>query len=178
VSIAALTGIVAAIAVGMAALRYASDAWAVSLAIFTLALLFTSILGAIHGTNRGFWRGVALFGWGYLLLDGFTVSWIDSTIRPHTFLMPALTELYPYLHHDPPRQHPGSKGGLGIVLAPGVMPPVELFSSQHRSFQTVGIWISRLLFALLGGIIGRIVIANHRPREDRDVTIRPMPDRS
>jgi hypothetical protein len=174
VSIAGLVGIIAVIATGMAALRYASDGWASLIAFLTLALLFTSILGAIHGTDRAFWRGVAIFGWGFLLLDAFSVSWVDRTIRPGHVLSQLFTDLYPVAYHDPPRVPPGSKGfGGGMGSKGGGTPgrragaprPVQLYSDEHQAFMSVGIWLSRLLFALLGGIIGRLVIPSRSPPE-------------
>jgi hypothetical protein len=175
-SIAGLAGIVSAIAIGMAALRYASPAWALSFAILTFALLFASILGAIHGIDRAFWRGVAVFGWGFLLLDSVTVWWITPSIRPSTTLESLLTRVYPIVFHDPPRlQLGGMGGGMGRrmlpggpanALPPGTPPaPISFFSDEYRAFQSVGLWLSRLIFALIGGIIGRVVIARPRPPE-------------
>ena len=91
-----------------------------------------------------------------MLLDCFNVTWIDSTLRPLTHLNGFYTELYPYLYHNPPRHDPASKGPS--YVGAGMLPPLQLFSQEHRSFQSVGIWLSRLLFALLGGIVGRLVI--------------------
>jgi hypothetical protein len=168
-SIVGLLAIVAVIAVGIAALRYASQAWAAVFAVLTLALLFTSILGAVRGRDLPFWRGVALFGWGFLFLDAFTPWWIDESVRPRTTLSAFLTEVFPVVFHNPPLM-----GGAMGAFMPGTPPPrpqINLYSVEYKAFQNVGAWLSHLLFAIMGGIVGRIVLGGRSrptsPANDR-----------
>jgi hypothetical protein len=162
-------GIIAVIALGMAALRYASNAWAVAFAIITLAVLFTSILGAIYGTDRAFWRGVALFGWGFLLVDSFTVWWIDPSIRPSSSLTSFLTQVYPVVRQEPPREPEIRLIDSSIVRFGNGSPtgprPVALWTPEYHAFVSIGVWLSRLFFAFVGGIVGQIMIARSRPPE-------------
>jgi hypothetical protein len=67
-AIAGLMGLV--VAVGVAALRFASELWAGVLLMLTLGVLGAAVL-AFHersGASRAWWRGFALFGWGYVVL--------------------------------------------------------------------------------------------------------------
>ena len=67
-NIASLLVIVFILGVGFAALREASALWESGLFTLTLGVLLTSILLAIHRTEkrRAFWMGFAIFGWIYL----------------------------------------------------------------------------------------------------------------
>ena len=67
-TIAGLLGLVLGLAVGLAALRQASDVWDGLVFGGTLAVLLASVLLAVHrdGSRRSFWLGFALFGWVYL----------------------------------------------------------------------------------------------------------------
>src|SRR5690349_24130234 len=63
-----LMGAVAALGVAVAALRYASDAWAAGLFTATLVLLATAALGAIGSVPPDLRRwGLVVFGSTYLL---------------------------------------------------------------------------------------------------------------
>ena len=68
-SIASLLALIVFVAVGLAALQAASDAW--DGGVFSLALLtlLTSALLAVHrgGRGRAFWLGFTLFGSAYLM---------------------------------------------------------------------------------------------------------------
>jgi hypothetical protein len=70
-TIAGLLGIVVFLAVGLAALRAATDAWDGGVFGVTLALLLVSVLLAVHrtGRRRAYWLGFALFGWAYLVMS-------------------------------------------------------------------------------------------------------------
>jgi hypothetical protein len=69
-SIAGLMGLVLIAALGMAALRNASETWAGVTYLVTRGVLGLAILCAIYarGARRAWWLGVCLFGWGYLAL--------------------------------------------------------------------------------------------------------------
>jgi len=70
-TIASQLVVVLLVAVGFAALRETSDLWDGGVFTLALAVLLVSILFAVHrtGSERAFWLGFALFGWGYLGLS-------------------------------------------------------------------------------------------------------------
>ncbi len=70
VSIARLMGAVLIAAVGFAALRNLSDAWAGLMLMLTCGVLLMGVVGAVcQGPHeRAWWLGFALFGFGYLAL--------------------------------------------------------------------------------------------------------------
>ena len=67
-TIAGMLGVVAFVAVGIAALRSGSDLWAATIFTLTAATLASAVLVSIHrqGRTRAFWFGFALFGWLHL----------------------------------------------------------------------------------------------------------------
>ena len=69
-SIAGLMGVVLVSAVGFAALRNASEAWAGWMLLLTCGVLTLAVVGSLcRGPDeRAGWLGFALFGWGYLAL--------------------------------------------------------------------------------------------------------------
>ena len=75
-SIAGLMSIVVVAAVGLAALRSPSLAWASTLFMVTCGVFGLAIVGAIYrvGVARAWWLGFCVFGLGYLAVVGFTRS--------------------------------------------------------------------------------------------------------
>jgi hypothetical protein len=88
-TIASLLVVVLLVAVGFAALREASDLWDRGVFTLALAVLLVSILFAVHrtGSERAFWLGFALFGWGYLGLS------LVPSIEPRLLMAKALAHL-------------------------------------------------------------------------------------
>jgi hypothetical protein len=70
-TIASLLGLVVFLAVGLAALRAATDTWDSGVFGVTLSLLLFSLVLVIHRIERrrAYWLGFALFGWAYLLMS-------------------------------------------------------------------------------------------------------------
>jgi hypothetical protein len=70
-TIAGLIVIVTLVAVALAALRAADDAWDVGTFGLTLLILLASVLLAVHrrGRRRAYWLGFSLFGWAYLAMS-------------------------------------------------------------------------------------------------------------
>lgn len=70
-TIRTLLGIVLFVAIAIAALRAADDAWVSGVFGLTLLILLTAVLLAVHRTDRrrAFWLGFALFGWAYLIVS-------------------------------------------------------------------------------------------------------------
>jgi hypothetical protein len=69
-SIAGLMGAVLVAAVGLAALKNATETWAGAMLLLTCGTLALAVVGAIYrkGVQRAWWLGFSLFGWGYLVL--------------------------------------------------------------------------------------------------------------
>ena len=78
-SLTALFGAVLFAAFGTAAIRFASPLWAGLTMAVTVPLLFAAILGALFrlGQARAFWTGMAVCGWGYLLL--VLAPWFEAS---------------------------------------------------------------------------------------------------
>ena len=70
-TIAGVIAIVAFMAVGLAALRGADDAWDGGLFGLTALTLLMAVLLAIHrrGARRAYWLGFTMFGWVYLVMS-------------------------------------------------------------------------------------------------------------
>ena len=68
--IAGLMSAVVVVPLGLAALRNASETWAGATFLSTCAVLCLAIVGVVcrGESERAWWLGFALFGWGYLIL--------------------------------------------------------------------------------------------------------------
>ena len=103
-SVAGLLLLAGLVAVGSAALRNSSAAWAGGMLLATLGMLGMSILGVIYrsGGERAWWLGCALFGSGYLalafspamgqklpttrlLVDAYYTQFIEAGQQGHVF---------------------------------------------------------------------------------------------
>ncbi|HWE37149.1 MAG TPA: hypothetical protein VG406_11335 [Isosphaeraceae bacterium] len=135
-TIAGLMGLVVVAAVGVAALRFASELWAGVLLIGTLAMLGAAVLGVVHrrGARRAWWQGFALFGWGYLFVS--LGPWAADAVAPHLPTTTALDALFERMH--PPRKEEArlsafiSRGGGG-----GAAPAIYAISSAAPVTATV-----------------------------------------
>jgi hypothetical protein len=174
-SIAGLMGLVVVAAVGVAALRFASELWAGVLLMLTLGVLGAAILGMVHRRDgkRAWWQGFALFGWGYLTLA--LGPWFGATIAPSLPTTTGLNALYAKMH--PASEVEQARRGAvtttgGWVSAtdtswastatstgtpPGTWTSVTLFvaSPTSESFLRVGHCLWALLAACVGGLVGR-----------------------
>jgi hypothetical protein len=154
-TIAGLMGLVVVVAVGVAALRFASDLWAGILLMPTLGTLGAAVL-AFHertGSLRSWWRGFALFGWGYLVLA--MGPWASEAIAPHLPTTAGLDALYARMHPDSEAQADLDVANTrlrgGIVLATS--------NSAPEPFLRVGHCLWALLVACVGGVVGRALHA-------------------
>jgi hypothetical protein len=69
-SIASLLSTILVVALGIASLRSASDAWDSGVLAIVLLTLLVAVLLAVHRSDRAraYWLGFALFGWAYFLV--------------------------------------------------------------------------------------------------------------
>src|SRR5262245_25282287 len=103
-SIRTLMAFVVVSAVGLAALRNASEFWAVAALLADLVAIGIAVLGAafLRGREQAWWAGFALFSCGYLaFLMGL---WFDSTFHSQEVTNPALQYAYEHIHPDASRQ--------------------------------------------------------------------------
>ena len=167
ISIGGVLGFVAVFAIGLAALANATDFWAGATFILMIGMLFASVLGLfLRGWRNGSWLGFALFGWGYLLLG----------------IVPALG---PYAHQrqfsDDASSWIFSKSKLPPVSPPQVLitkarrqvvPEVLDYENAKRQFQhrsanaeLIGHWLSTLLFAGVGAVLGVFLAPGRRAND-------------
>jgi hypothetical protein len=81
-SIRRLTAFIVVAAIGLAALRNASDLWAGMLLLLTLAAVAIAMMGVVilRGAERYWWAGFAFFGGGYLAVA--VGPWLSDTFQP------------------------------------------------------------------------------------------------
>lgn len=93
-SIRTLMASIVLVAVGLAALKNASEVWAGMLLLLALAAIGVAALGTIimRGRERCWWAGFALFGGAYLALA--VAPWLGDAFRPRL----GTTHLLGYLH--------------------------------------------------------------------------------
>jgi hypothetical protein len=193
-TIAGLMGLVVASAVGVAAVRFASETWAGVLLLGTLILLGAAVLGVVHrrGARRAWWQGFALFGWGYLFAA--FGPWAADAVAPHLPTTAALDALYTKMHPTGDEAQRLSAfvargGGAGTAtyaittaapsgggsaptagMGSGAPPAtftfrVMLATPTPEFFRRVGHCLWALLAAVLGGLIGRAFFATADRRE-------------
>ncbi len=168
-SIAGLMGIVVMAAIGLAALRNASETWAGAMLLLTCGVLALAVVGVVccGGSERAWWLGFALFGWGYLALSCWLWAEDRSPRLPTLVLLDALSTK---LGVTPPGA--GGMGGAG-----GGMRNVGLFTVMGQfggiggfggnaagvvtpgSYALVGHCLWVLLFAVLGGTLSSFLFA-------------------
>jgi hypothetical protein len=146
------------VAIGLAALRNASEVWAGVMFLFTCPLLCLAIVGAIcrDGRRRAWRLGFALFGWGYLLLS------LWSKVNLPT--MALLDVVAPRLGLPVPFMG-GMGGGAGVGGGGrGGLPIAELLAGGFggggggpfdESRQQIAHCLWALAAALLGGLLAR-----------------------
>jgi hypothetical protein len=181
-SIAGLMGIVVVAAIGLAALRNASDNWAGVMLLLTCGTLALAIVGVVCRTEgeRAWWLGFALFGWGYLALAFW--SWHHAGI-PSLPTLDWLIALTATLGANPQPMGPGGGiGGMGGMG--GGMRSVRPFmvaggfgggpggGGWADWYVQVGHCLWALVLAILGGILARALFALPAGRSEtpRDVS--------
>ena len=69
ISVAGLAGVILLAALGLAAIRNASDLWAATVVSLSALMIGVGVLGCLfrRGPTRAFWAGFTLFGLGYFV---------------------------------------------------------------------------------------------------------------
>lgn len=141
-SLAALVGFVALSAAVLGALRATSGIG--SGTVFTLAIgvFSAAILGTVYnrGEDRAFWLGVAVFGWGFMLLTHG--PWFDNHIA-HLLLG---NQIALYIHPKLLREVPTPPGDFSGTLTTSIGPEFFDVSLTCQS-------IMALLASLVGGSV-------------------------
>jgi hypothetical protein len=174
ISLATLIGIVAVLALALAGMLSASRLWLMLASTVVLALLLTSILAAwlFSGIDRAFWVGFALFGWTYLILVNW--GWIGGQIGSELTI--GFSEAAEWVLPEvkaPPLQFgvpaPASplsatspaQIGTTVPAPPAFVNPANYMELARQrqirigNFVQIGRILGALIFAVLGGWIGR-----------------------
>ncbi len=186
-SIAGLMGVVLIVAIGLAALRSASDIWAGVIFLATCSVLALSIVGVIcrREAERAWWLGFAIFGWGYMAL----AFWPSDV--PRLPRLPTMA-LLQWLSAKLGVKVEGIAGGSGMGGAGGGMggvqsAPVVAFVGGfgggglvvgYEAFEQVGHCLWALLFAVVGGSLARFLFAVPSGDLERRLTETDLTDRS
>ncbi len=139
-SIAGLMGAVLTTALGLAALRSASETWAGVALLVTFAILGLAVVGVVSraADERAWWLGFAVFGWGYLAL----ALWSP----PGATKLPTLTGL----------EAVWTKIGMTV---PEVAPARRTTGGTDPSFTQIGHCLWALIGAIVGGILASALFA-------------------
>jgi hypothetical protein len=167
-SLAGLMGIVAVIALGCVGLVSASTFWTSAAATITLGLLLGAVLGAVllRGAEQAFLLGFALFGVIYLLLVDW--DWFGGQLGHD--LTAGLSDVAESIIPAPrvataPITSPFPSPSPPV---PGLMEPMETFAAHSvkiGNFVQIGRMTLALLFALVGGIVGRLLFSRRHGQE-------------
>lgn len=158
-SLAALMGVVALIAVGVAALRSSTAIWAALVILLALGTVCGATVGAVlrRGPDRGPWLGFAVFGWAYFLM---TLSpWGgEYGLGPARFLTRASTALL--VHIDPDLVEMPIEGVEEFADFTGTGKSRSYYHAIFHALMTV-------IFATIGALIGRGVAMSGDPEGSR-----------
>ncbi len=173
-SLATMFGAVLFAAFGTAAVRFASPLWAGLTMTLTVPLLFAAILGALFrlGQARAFWAGMAVCGWGYLLV--VLAPWFETGLGqqlPTTYVLN-------HVHGQKKLTFAASDGGGGQI--PGNRPgmPGDPIGYSGTGFTTISVdpdlalvlrtghALFALLFGFIGGVTAKWFYLTRAPREN------------
>lgn len=189
-AVAILLGIAATAAIGLAALRSASQLWASLMYTVALGTLTVSVLASVYrrGRRRAFWVGFSACGWTYVVLC--FAPWFETTVGASLVTTAALDFLYARFR---PAASSGmnestfwlTADGVGAITGPDSTAPSDLWLDDGWATGTEGkLWstvvlssgryrkIGHSMFALLAAFLGGSVslwlcMANSRTGDDR-----------
>jgi hypothetical protein len=184
-TIASLLGLVVFLAVGLAALRAATDSWDSGVLGVTLTLLMASVLLAVHRTGLGlaYWLGFSLFGWVYLVMSLVppvearlpttkALSYLDSQVPGRSFTVTAVLNGWNGRPGSPVTTIAFSPDGRSIGSSQGST--VRLWNlatgralagpnGTSENFLRIGHSLLALVMAFLGAHLSRYLYASGRP---------------
>jgi hypothetical protein len=173
-TILGLMGVIAFVAIGLAALRTNDELWAAVILALTVFSLCTAALVAIY--RRGAWAGFAIFGWAqFLICQAHSAPALGATPLPMAMAYRVFFALgnpvqFPTVSFQIP--------GYPAIMADGEGEPfLAAVSGGSAGFRgkvpvntlRAGLCLTSLVVGLLGAIIGSFV-ARHQP------LVRPMPN--
>jgi hypothetical protein len=164
-SLTALFGAVLFAAFGTAAIRFASPLWAGLTMAVTVPLLFAAILGALFrlGQARAFWTGMAVCGWGYLVIA--QAPWFEAGVGQHLPTTYLLSYAHEKLQNRATMAYGAVDVGLPIVassasgttlLSYGAGQGLRIWNTGAASDSGLIVRTGHALFALLFGFIGGV----------------------
>ena len=203
-TIAGILGSVVLVAIGLAALRSATDTWDGGVFGVILTVLMISILLVIHRKQgrRAYWLGFALFGWAYLVMS--LVPPIGARL-PTTKLLARLDALLgerPWINtlsqfidqQNPSWARPDSRtvafspqGDISMSTKQGLVflgtapngSPLAVRGGTTQNFVRIGHSLLALILALVGGSLSRRLYSTGRPgRNSKPDLARPSPTES
>jgi hypothetical protein len=156
ISIAGLLGFVGLVAVGLSALVNATEVWVGVAFVLMLGLLLTSVLPIVFRGRRAVgWVGFAVFGWGYFLLGN--ISGLGMNDQERLISDAASRWIFEKSNSHPPIPPGWTYEGTGIPLTPESAPYVDALiqrSKRSKNAEFIGYWLSILLVAEIGAILG------------------------
>jgi hypothetical protein len=156
ITIAHLIIVVVVAAIGLAAIRSGTAAWAGAMFSITFFAMICSLLGVAlgRGMRRIYWLGFATLGWSYLLL--VYTPWLDRMVGRFLLAPNLFAYLEEILHADSPGPSGLQSLPVGLLGAAataggfGGLPPAESVE-ELSDFQRIGLAMEALLWAFLGG---------------------------
>jgi hypothetical protein len=138
-------------AIGLTALRNASERWVIATFLLALLLPVGALLTAwiAKGRARAFWLGFGLCGWGALII--FLGKSTEVALIPDLPTVKLFDLLFPQL--GPP---------------PTPLPPHDLSihgPPEYVAFQAIGHALLALLLGVIGGAIARTLASHFQPPE-------------
>ena len=173
-SLTALFGVVLFAAFGTAAIRFATPLWAGLTMAVTVPILFAAILGALFrlGQARAFWTGMAICGWGYLLL--VLAPWFEAGMGQFLPTSYFLNYVYDHLQTQAPgvggsdvaltnwltsmNGTGGSGGGLmgsGSMMSSGGLVGTKSVGPDHSLVLRTGHALFAVIFGFIGGVTAK-----------------------
>ena len=148
--------IVAVIAISLTALRHANPIWLAVIHSSVLLVLFVSLLGALFSADsqRAFWTGFAIFGWGYLMLIYGWPSVSHFGVVTTTILESVQPDVDSGL-----AQSTGPSNGLSIL---------SFAKSSRVRFEQIGHSSFAICFACFGGLVAHRFYATRDVRDEDD----------
>jgi hypothetical protein len=168
-----LMGVIAFVAVGMAALRSNDELWAAVILALTVSALCTATLVAIY--HRGAWAGFAVFGWAqFFICQPYSAptGGLPSLPVQIAYRLLRYANMAPIVAHPPYRERLAHGVGLNdegklIMFIPTLRPnPTGGWVPAHSL--RAGLCLSSIIVGFLGAIVGGVIARHSVARRDFD----------